>query len=106
MSHLWFRCFGGGSQARLIQPLHLPISTSGLALSGRLDPTWSKSIPQCAKNGQSWLPVPISPCMLVQLFKFGARQLPSRSGRKIATILPLKGLYDPVPVMPVAGVKQ
>ena len=64
------------------------------------------------KNGQSLLPVPVSPCMLAQLFKLlsaeGPRQLASRSGRKINTILPLKkkGLYDPVPVMPVAGVKQ
>ena len=52
----------------------------------------------------------MSPCMLVQLFKLlsakGARQLASRNGRKITTILPLKGLYDPVPVAPVAGVKQ
>ena len=45
----------------------------------------------------------------VQLFKLlsaeGARQLASRSGGKINTILPLKkkGLYDPVPV---AVVKQ
>ena len=54
----------------------------------------------------------MSPCMLVQLFKLlsaeGARQLAGRSGRKLNTILPLekKGLYDPVPVVPVAGVKQ
>ena len=50
--------------------------------------------------------------MLVQLFKLliaeGARQLASGNGRKINTILPLKkkGLYDPVPVVPVAGGKQ
>ena len=57
----------------------------------------------------------MSPCMLVQLFKLlsteGVRQLSSRSGRKINTIiLPLKkkvlALYDPVPVVPVAGGKQ
>ena len=54
----------------------------------------------------------MAPCMLVQLFKLlsaeGARQLASRSGRKINTVLLLKkkGLYDPVPVVPVAGVKQ
>ena len=56
----------------------------------------------------------MSPCMLVQLFKLvsaeGVRQLASRSGRKINTIiLPLKeglSLYDPVPVVPVAGGKQ
>ena len=49
---------------------------------------------QCAKNGQSQLPVPMAPCMLVQLFKLlsteGARQLASRSGREINTVLPLK----------------
>ena len=56
--------------------------------------------------------MPMSPCMLAQLFKLlsaeGPRQLASRNGRKINTILPLKkkGLYDPVPVMLVAGVKQ
>ena len=58
----------------------------------------------------------MSPCMFVQLFKLlsaeGVRQLVSRNGRKINTIiLPLKkkkasALYDPVAVVPVAGVKQ
>ena len=42
---------------------------------------------QCAKNGLSELPVPMSPCMLVQLFKLlsaeGTRQLASRSRRKL-----------------------
>ena len=58
----------------------------------------------------------MSPCMLVQLFKLlsteGARQLASKSGRKINKILPLKKkkkkkkAYDPVPVVPVPSVKQ
>ena len=54
----------------------------------------------------------MAPCMLVQRFKLlsaeGARQLASRSGRKINAVSPLikKGLYDPVPEVPVAGVKQ
>ena len=54
----------------------------------------------------------MSPCMLVQLFKLlsaeGARQLARLvEVEEKYSFTPLKkGLYDPVPVVPVAGVKQ
>ena len=52
------------------------------------------AVGQCAKNGQSLLPVQITPCIFVQLFKLlsakGVMQLASRSERKINIVLPLK----------------